>query len=79
MSGSSYPTQLVLALCLALGVLGGNGHAEVIELEGTVKAVDADARTISIARKTAKGEKTLDLEVNKKAGDLSAVKVGDKI
>jgi uncharacterized protein (TIGR03067 family) len=32
-----------------------------------------------IERKTAKETKTLDLEVHKKAGDLSAVKVGDKI
>jgi len=54
-------------------------QAEVIELEGTVKAVDAGARTISIERKTAKGTRTLDLEVAKKAGDLGAVKVGDPI
>jgi len=67
------------AVLLTLWLLASNAHAEVIELEGKVKAVDADARTISIERKTAKGTKTLDLEVNKKAGDLSAVKVGDKI
>ena len=54
-------------------------HAEVIELEGTIKAVDAESRTISIERKTAKGTKTLDLEVTKKAGDLGTVKAGDKI
>jgi hypothetical protein len=54
-------------------------HAEVLELEGTVKAVDATARTMSVERKTPKGTKTLELEVNKKAGDLSSVKVGDRI
>jgi len=55
------------------------GHAEVIDLEGRVKAVDAESRTISIERKTPKGTKTLELEVTKKAGDLGSVKAGDKI
>ena len=67
-----------MAVC-AVVLLGVVAHAEVIELEGTVKAVDAGDRTISIERKTAKGTKTLELEVNKKAGDLSALKVGDRI
>lgn len=61
-----------LALC-------GVSFAEVLELEGTVKAVDAAARTIRVERKTASGMKTLDLEVTKKAGDLSAVKVGERL
>jgi hypothetical protein len=54
-------------------------HAEVLELEGTVKAVDATARTMSVERKTAKGTKTLELQVTKKAGDLFSVKAGDSI
>ena len=54
-------------------------HAEVIELEGTVKSIDKDARTLSVVRKTPKGEKVLDLEVAKKAGDLSEVKEGDTV
>ena len=54
-------------------------HAEVLELEGTVKAVDASARSITIERKTAKGIKTLELEVNNKAGDLAGLKVGDQL
>jgi uncharacterized protein (TIGR03067 family) len=54
-------------------------HAEVLELEGVVKAVDAADRTLSVERKTPKGNKTLELEVTKKAGDLSAVKIGDRI
>ena len=73
-----------LAICLlATGLLwlspSLNAHAEVLELEGTVKSVDATARTMSVERKTPKGNKTLELEVNKKAGDLSSVKVGDRI
>jgi hypothetical protein len=51
-------------------------YAEVLELEGTVKAVDASARSITIERKTPKGTKTLELEVAKKAGGLTAIKVG---
>lgn len=54
-------------------------HAEVIELEGKVTALNAGDRTITIERKTAKGTKTLELEVAKKAGDLASVKVGDTI
>jgi len=68
----------VVVLC-CISVAGTIARAEVIELEGTVKAVDVDGRTIAIERKTAKGTKTLELEVTKKAGDLAAVKVGDKI
>lgn len=76
---TSTQSRSMLAVVVLAALLGTQSHAEVIELEGTVKAVDADARTISIERKTAKGTKTLELEVNKKAGDLSAVNVGDKI
>jgi len=54
-------------------------HAEVLEFEGTVKDVDATASTIAVEQKTSKRTKTLNLEVNKKAGDLAAVKVGDRI
>ena len=32
-------------------------QAEVIELEGTIKSIDHDARAIAITRKTPKGEK----------------------
>jgi Cu/Ag efflux protein CusF len=71
--------HIVSAVSCALLLVCSAAHAEVIELEGTVKAVDVDARTISIERRTAKGTKTLELEVTKKAGDLSAVKAGDEI
>jgi len=54
-------------------------HAEVIELEGTIKSIDQDARAISISRKTPKGEKVLELEVAKNAGDISGFKEGDRI
>ena len=69
-----------LILCVAVASLPLTLlHAEVIELEGTVKAVDAEDRSITIERKTAKGTKALELEVAKKAGNLASVKVGDTI
>ena len=66
-------------VALAACMLSAFAHAEVLELEGTVKAVDASACTITIERKTPKGAKTLELEVNKKAGDLAGLKIGDAI
>ncbi len=63
----------------AVVLVAAFAQAEVLELEGTVKAVDATARTMSVERKTPKGTKTLELEVNKKSGDLSSLKVGDRI
>lgn len=54
-------------------------HAEVIELEGTIKSIDAGSRAISIVRKTPSGEKVLDLEIAKTAGDFSSLTAGSKI
>jgi uncharacterized protein (TIGR03067 family) len=67
-----------LLVCLVALVATGS-YAEVIELEGTIKSIDKDARAISITRKTPKGEKVLELEVAKNAGDISGFKEGDKI
>jgi hypothetical protein len=70
-------SMLRFGVALALTVLVVSiAHAEVLELEGVVKAVDADDRSITIERKTAKGTKTLELEVAKKAGDISDLEVG---
>jgi hypothetical protein len=66
------PGLLCILLC-------GRAHAEVIDLEGTVKAVDVDARTVTIERKTPSGTRTLTLEVAKKAGDVSDLKPGSPI
>jgi hypothetical protein len=74
------PTTIHRLVWLAVALFAfASAHAEVLELEGIVKAVDADDRTITIERKTAKGAKTLELEVAKKAGNLASVKVGDTI
>jgi uncharacterized protein (TIGR03067 family) len=70
-------TNIVMAVVFS--VLAPLAHAEVIELEGTIKSIDQDARAISISRKTPKGEKVLELEVAKNAGDISGFKEGDKI
>ena len=67
-------------LSVALAILGmATIQAEVLELEGTVKSVDTASRAISIVRKTPKGEKVLELEVAKNAGDISGFKEGDPV
>ncbi len=72
-------TSLCCRTLSALLLLATVVHAEVLELEGTVKAVDAGARTLGIERQTPKGTETLELEVSIKAGDMSSLKAGDRI
>jgi uncharacterized protein (TIGR03067 family) len=74
---SKSPFLWILSL-IAVGV-GSAVLAEVLELEGTVKEIDPSSRSISIVRKTPKGEKVLDLEVAKNAGDIGSFKVGDRV
>jgi hypothetical protein len=67
------------AIVASLTLLGAVATAEVLELEGSVKSIDKEARTVSIVRKTPKGDKVLDLEVAKNAGDLSSIEEGDEV
>jgi len=53
-----------LAAASLIMSLASLAQAEVLELEG----IDAASRSISIVRKTPKGEKVLELEVAKNAG-----------
>jgi hypothetical protein len=76
MHGIRCDLAIVAIICV---VFGTPSHAEVLELEGTVKSIDREARTVSIVRKTSKGEKVLDLEVAKNAGDLSSIEDGDEV
>lgn len=69
----------LLVAWLALALSATAIQAEVIELEGTIKRIDQDTRGIAITRKTPKGEKLLELEVAKNAGDISGFKEGDNI
>lgn len=71
--------RLVFLLALLSAIAGFVVNAEVIELEGTIRGIDQDSRSIAIARKTPKGEKVLELEVAKNAGDISGFKDGDTI
>ena len=73
----SWITRAFFSFCVCLGC--GVARAEVLELEGTVKSVDPASRAISIVRKTPKGEKVLELEVAKNAGDISGFKEGDPV
>lgn len=69
----------ILLVVMLLSGLGAVAHAELIELEGRIRSIDQESRFIAIARKTPKGEKILELEVAKNAGDISGFKDGDAI
>lgn len=79
MSGIAKPQDLLSTLCLAGCLLTSASNAEVLELEGTVRSIDAASRSITIVRKTPKGEKVLELEVAKNAGDIGSFKEGDPV
>jgi WD40 repeat protein len=79
-SGMNATRNTTALIVLAFGLMAGAAaHAEVLELEGTIKAIDAASRSITIVRKTPKGEKLLELEVAKNAGDISGFKEGDSV
>lgn len=69
--------RTVLAMLVVL--IATVAVAEVLELEGTIKSIDAASRSITITRKTPKGEKVLELEIAKNAGDISGFKDGDAV
>jgi hypothetical protein len=50
-----------------------------IEIEGILKAVNIQERTLTVERRTAKGTKESSLEVDEQVGDLSSLKAGDGI
>ena len=66
-------------LCAACCVVAVTASADVIEIDATVKAVDAKARTITVVRKTAKGERVKTLDVARKAGDISELAEGQAV
>lgn len=63
-----------LAFVLASASLGAE-----VKVEGVLKAVDVNDRTLTVEKKTAKGTKELSLEVAEEAGDLASLKVGDEV
>jgi len=71
--------HLLVAVGLSLLLVVPHATADVLELEGTVKAIDAASRFITIVRKTPKGEKVMELEVATNAGDISGFKEGDPV
>ena len=66
-------------LCVACCVVAVTASADVIEIDVTVKAVDAKARKITVARNTAKGERVKTLDVARKAGDISELAEGQVV
>lgn len=79
------PFGLVIVLCF--GWMGTALYADVIEVEGTVKEINAEDRTLTLTRKRGKAEKVLELEVSRKASikdgdadaDLADIKAGDEV
>jgi uncharacterized protein (TIGR03067 family) len=71
--------RTVALILVSAAIASSPAHAEVLELEGTVKSIEPASRSISIVRRTPKGEKVLDLEVAKNAGDLFSLKPGDAV
>lgn len=76
-----------LAIVLCHLWMGTALRADVIEVEGTVKEINAEDRTLTLARKRGKAEKLLELEVADKAeikagdtdADLADIKEGDEV
>lgn len=76
-----------LAIVLCHGWMGTALRADVIEVEGTVKEINAEDRTLTLARRRGKFEKVLELEVSDKAtikagdtdADLADIKEGDDV
>ena len=66
-------------LCAACCVVAVTASADVIEIDVTVKAVDAKARKITVARNTAKGERVKTLDVARKAGEITELTEGQAV
>ncbi len=64
---------------ILFALLGNVIQAEVIELDGTVKSIDLKQMAITIVRKTPKGEKEIEFELAKNAGDFSELVRGDMV
>lgn len=69
---------IVVFPLLGLLVLQPSEGAEV-KMEGVIKAVNSEERTLTIERTTAKGTKELSLDVAEEAGDLVSLKAGDRV
>lgn len=74
-----------LSVCVVLACF--SLHADVIEVEGTVKDINAEERTVTLTRTRGKAEKVIELEVAEKADikagdsdvDLADIKEGDEV
>lgn len=67
------------AVCLMLGLFTLVVQAEVIELEGTVKSVDADKREITIGKKTLDVAKKCQITIDGEGAMLADLKADQKV
>jgi hypothetical protein len=60
-------TELVGSFLFAVLLVCHAAHAAIAEVDVTIKTVDVKARGISVVYKTTLGQKTIDLDVSRKA------------
>ena len=60
-------TVLLSSFVVAVVLLSGRTEAAVVEVDVTIKAVNPQARGITVVYKTDLGEKTIELDVSRKA------------
>ncbi|MCE5302617.1 MAG: PDZ domain-containing protein [Planctomycetaceae bacterium] len=78
--------RTVVCVIVALLLVGTIARAETVEVDVTVKSVDVKSRAITVTYKTESGQKSIDLDVSRKAeitvngeaGTLDSVKPGQK-
>jgi len=73
------PRRTLILIVLLMLSLGSLAHAAEVKIEGVLKAINAEERTVTVERKANKEKKEVSLEVAKEAGDLGSLKVGTNV
>lgn len=71
--------RTILLVAMLLATLGAVVHAEVIELEGTIKSIDAEKREITIGKKTLDVAKKCQIVIEGEEANLADLKVDQKV
>lgn len=71
--------RTILLVAMLLLTLGAIAHAEVIELEGTIKSIDAEKREITIGRKTLDVAKKCQITIDGEEATLTDLKADQDV
>ena len=71
--------KLLIAMAMVAFSVSDCAEGAEVKIEGVLKTVNAEERTIILERTTNKGAKEVELEVATEAGDLSSLKEGDEV